>query len=300
MSAVLFGALLGALIAVGIAMLLTVNRRGQTLRARVLPYVQVTGFDWSSQRRRSESVYSTKQVARLLNSIVSDASVQRRLRQANSTDDLDRFRIDQLRWSAFGAAIAVAFGILRAVAGEPIPPPIWLGLCGVTGLVGAMYRDHRLSRQARERVETIANELPAFAELLAFTVAAGLAPASALSRVADRVGGEFAVELRICCDEVAAGRPFADALEAMAARTGSEPVQRFVDGIAVAIERGTPIAEVLRAQAMDARAASHQRLMESAGRREIYALIPVVFLILPAVVVVAVFPGILGLVISTP
>ena len=90
----------------------------------------------------------------------------------------------------------------------------------------------------------ITSELPGFAELLAFTVAAGLAPASALSRVSGRVGGEFAIELRACCDQVAAGRPFTDALEALAVRTGSESVQRFVDGIVVAIERGTPVAEV--------------------------------------------------------
>ncbi len=300
MSGVLVGALLGALIAAGVMMLRTNAWRQRTLSARVLPYVQVTGFDWSSERHRSGGVQSTKHLARFLNSLVTDASVQRRLLQANSTDDLERFRVDQLRWSAFGAAGVVGFGILRAVSGEPIPPPIWLGLCGLAAVCGALYRDHRLTQQAHRRVETIANELPAFAELLAFTVAAGLAPASALGRVADRVGGEFAVELRTCCDEVAAGRPFIAALESMAPKIGSEPVQRFVDGIAVALERGTPIAEVLRAQAMDARAASHQRLMESAGRREIYALIPVVFLILPAVVVVAVFPGILGLVISTP
>jgi len=113
--------------------------------------------------------------------------------------------------------------------------------------------------------------------------------------VADRVGGELAVELRRSSAEVADGRPFSESLEAMAERTGSGPVQRFVDGIVVAMERGTPIADVLRAQAMDARAVGHRQLMESASKREIFALIPVVFLILPAVVVVAVFPGVIGL-----
>jgi tight adherence protein C len=88
----------------------------------------------------------------------------------------------------------------------------------------------------------------------------------------------------------------ADALEDVAYRTRSASVQRFVDGIVVAVDRGTPIADVLRAQAMDARDAGHRALMESAGKREIYALVPVVFLILPVVVVVAVFPGFYGLV----
>jgi hypothetical protein len=50
-------------------------------------------------------------------------------------------------------------------------------------------------------------------------------------------------------------------------------------------------AELLRAQAADSRAAQSRRLMESAGRKDVSMLIPVVFLILPTVVVIALFPG---------
>ena len=39
----------------------------------------------------------------------------------------------------------------------------------------------------------------------------------------------------------------------MAARTDAAPVARFAEGVAVALERGTPVAEVLRSQAQDAR-----------------------------------------------
>ena len=304
MSNALVGAVLGGLVAVGVVLIRMHAAKSRRIDTRVLPYVQATGFDWSTStptdrlNRSTQSRVSAKYFGALLNSLVTDSSVRRRLVQANASEDLDQFRVDQLRWAGLGAAAAVAFGVLKALSGEPIAPLVWLFLCGLAAFGGAVLRDQQLSRQANARIETINNELPAFAELLAFTVAAGLAPASALNRIADRVGGEFAIELRTCCDEVATGRPFTEALEAMAVRTGCEPVQRFVDGIVVAIERGTPIAEVLRAQAMDARAASHRNLMESAGRREIFALIPVVFLILPAVVVIAVFPGILGLVIS--
>jgi tight adherence protein C len=47
----------------------------------------------------------------------------------------------------------------------------------------------------------------------------------------------------------------------------------------------------LRAQAKDVRAALARDLMESAGKREIAMLAPVVFLILPCVVLVALYPG---------
>ena len=70
---------------------------------------------------------------------------------------------------------------------------------------------------------------------------------------------------------------------------------RFVDGIAIAVERGTPLAEVLRAQAVDVREAGKRQLLESAGRREIAMMVPVVFLVLPVTVLFALFPGFYGL-----
>ena len=48
---------------------------------------------------------------------------------------------------------------------------------------------------------------------------------------------------------------------------------RFVDGIAVAVERGTPLADVLRSQAADAREVRKRTLMEIGGRKEILMLV---------------------------
>ena len=59
----------------------------------------------------------------------------------------------------------------------------------------------------------------------------------------------------------------------------------------VAIERGTPMGEVLRAQAYDAREAARRALMEEGGRKEIAQMVPVVFLVLPVTVVFALYPG---------
>jgi tight adherence protein C len=70
---------------------------------------------------------------------------------------------------------------------------------------------------------------------------------------------------------------------------------RFVDGVAVAVERGTPLAEVMRAQAVDVREAGKRALLESAGRREIGMMVPVVFFVLPVTVVFALVPGFYGL-----
>ena len=49
------------------------------------------------------------------------------------------------------------------------------------------------------------------------------------------------------------------ALEGMAARTSLVDLRRFVDGIVISVERGTPLADVLRAQAVDVREAGRRR-----------------------------------------
>jgi tight adherence protein C len=59
-----------------------------------------------------------------------------------------------------------------------------------------------------------------------------------------------------------------------------------------ALERGTPLADVFRAQAQDSREDAKRALIEVAGKKEVAMLIPLVFLILPTTIVFAIFPGI--------
>jgi tight adherence protein C len=59
----------------------------------------------------------------------------------------------------------------------------------------------------------------------------------------------------------------------------------------IAVERGTPLAEVLRAQAQDVREGGRRVVLEAGGKKEIAMMVPVVFLVLPITVLFAVFPG---------
>jgi tight adherence protein C len=72
-------------------------------------------------------------------------------------------------------------------------------------------------------------------------------------------------------------------------------VSRFAEGIAIAVERGTPLSDVLHAQAGDVREAGRRALIESGARREVLMMVPVVFLVLPVTVLFALFPGFYGL-----
>jgi tight adherence protein C len=138
-------------------------------------------------------------------------------------------------------------------------------------------------------------EFPVVADLLALAVTAGEAPPDALARVCRLTRGELARELDGALARARSGVPLAVTLSELAERTTLEPFARFLQGLVVAIERGTPLAELLRAQAADIREIGKRALLEAGGRKEISMMVPVVFLILPVTVLFALYPGLLTL-----
>jgi tight adherence protein C len=219
------------------------------------------------------------------------AGVRRRLDQLGGGRRVEQFRAEQVVWGVLGAVAGVALALTGAVAGSVGSVPQVLGLLVVGGLIGVLGRDQLLTTQVRRREERILAEFPAIAELLALSVGAGEGAVGALERVSRTCSGELSAELRRALGDARAGAGLVQALERLAARTNLPVLARFVDGVAVAIERGTPLGDVLRAQAQDVRELSRRRLIESGGRKEIAMMVPVVFLVLPITVLFAVFPG---------
>lgn len=216
-----------------------------------------------------------------------------RLARAGRSVDTTAHRLEQFTFIGVGALGGLAFGAFLMLRGSsPIGMVI---LIPIGALLGSLFHDRRLTKDIQARQARMSQQLPTVAELLAFAVAAGESPSQALVRVSQTVTGDLSAEINEVVIDMRAGTSFDDAMRALAVRCGSPDVERFIDGLVVAIERGTPIAEVMRAQAADARAADRRRLMEVAGKKDVAMLIPVVFLILPVVVMVALFPGLRGI-----
>ena len=206
-----------------------------------------------------------------------------------------RHRLEQAGWAAAGAML----GVLVVLRGSSSALMALILIC--LPVVGAvLLHDRLLTRAATSRARLISAELPGIAELLAFAVAAGESPLAALDRVSRMSRGILATEIGGALADVRGSMTLEAALRLLPGRCGSPSVARFVNGILVAIERGTPMADVLRAQAADARAEGRRELMEGAGKRDVVMLVPVVFLILPIVVVIALYPGIQGLHLTSP
>ena len=277
--------------------------RTPSLESRVSPFVRSTLA--SEAQRRDATVTPFPTVERLLAPVARDlarvlerwgmaADLDRRLRRAGEPATPDQFRAQQVAWGASGLAAGCLLAVvLAATRGTGVFAAALLVL--VAGASGVVGRDVALTTAVRRRSRRLMAELPTVAELLALAVAAGESAPAALERVSATTSGVLADELRGVLARVRAGSRLPVALAAMADEVDLAALRRFADGVSIAIERGTPLADVLRAQAQDVRVAGQQELMEEGGRREIAMMVPVVFLILPVTVIFAVFPGIVAI-----
>ncbi|WP_156761991.1 type II secretion system F family protein [Microbacterium karelineae] len=219
----------------------------------------------------------------------SDA-LERRLAQAGRGGDVATFRGQQLAWAIAGCGAGAALVVVVAFAGRFTAPAVALPLVGA--IAGAVARDVILTSRARARIARIEEELPTVLEFLALCLSAGEGVFGSVRRVAGVGTGELTTELRAVAVEVDTGSTLADALTAMTRRLQVPVLTRAIDHAVAAIDRGSPLAETLQAQAADAREDAKRSLIETAGRKEILMMIPLVFGLLPLSVLFAIFPGI--------
>nr|WP_240189085.1 type II secretion system F family protein [Nakamurella flavida] len=287
-----------------LAVLSTPALRRVTLADRIAPYLADTA---SVSRLLSAPAGGTatalgritapllRDAARIVDRVLGGrASVRRRLDALGEGGTVEEFRAEQVLWGAIGAGAGVVVGLLAAVVGQAGPLVIALLVLGCA-LGGVFARDWWLGQALARRDADIIAEFPVVAEMLALAVTAGEGPMGAIDRVTRLAHGHLVDQLTGILADTRSGTPFLVAVTTMRDRTRLEPLSRFLDGMAVAIDRGTPLADVLRAQAADVRALSKRQLLESGGRKEIAMMVPVVFLVLPITILFALYPGLVAI-----
>lgn len=226
----------------------------------------------------------------LASRLTTDASVTSRLARLGRGETIEKFRAQQLLIIAGGIVIGSCLAALVSV-GRGFNPVAFVLIIAIGGVAGHLLNDWLLTRRVRQRDVRILAEFPTIAELLALSITAGEGTVDALERSCRSTTGELSEELRLTLAEARSGTPLVDALDNLGRRTAIPSIVQFVDGIAVAISRGTPLAEVLRAQAADVREDGRRHLMELSGQKEVGMLVPVVLFVLPITVIFAVFPS---------
>jgi len=307
MNVAVIGALLGGLAACGLLLALFAipPMRRPTLSDRIAPYLTdaarpsrlltgSTGVGTVSAFGRLTAPLVRDAVAMIDKVLGGRASVQRRLIALDSPLSVDQFRLEQVLWGVVGAGIGAGIGVFAVVLGQsnPLILVLLIVACAAAGVLG---RDWWLTDAVNKRDAEIIAEFPVVAEMLALAVTAGESPMGAIDRITRLAQGPLVDQLSGVLAETRSGIPFLTALTHLRDRTRLEPLARFLDGMAVAIERGTPLADVLRAQAADVRALGKRQLLESGGRKEIAMMVPVVFIVLPITILFALYPGLLAI-----
>lgn len=291
-----FAVVLGGAFGVGACLLISLAPRvgAVPLSRRIAPYIRdVTdplGLTPPGAHRSASAVTWGAIRDRVQRTVGTSASLDRRLRRAAWRIDGATFRGRQLAAAlggvAIGGLLVVALVLTASATGAvALLPP-------VLGAAGALACDAWLTRAAHARSTRIDDELPTVLEFLALCLAAGEGLLDSLRRVGGVGTGELTGEIRDVVLRVGTGSSLTESLTEMSQRLDIDAVSRTVDHLVAAIDRGAPLAHVLHAQALDAREESKRRLIERAGRKEIYMLVPLVFLILPLSVLFAVFPGV--------
>lgn len=290
------GAILGFIAGSGILLISQVLfPRRISLADSIAPYVGVPAKLNSSWLDRALSLVRNQLMSEPFAPWATDIAVNRWLRQSESSITKDVFRRTQLIAAGIAVIFATCWLLLRHVSGKGLDPFGSFFVMGLAFLLGGWLKQWQLNEEAKKRINLIERQLPSILDLLAFAVAAGEPVLLAMRRISESCRGPLVSELQKMVYSVNSGEGLVVALSQLQQDLGSDAVGRAAHALSLALERGTPLAQVLRAQATDARANEVRMLLVLAGKKETSMMLPVVFLILPMIVAVALYPGLIAL-----
>jgi tight adherence protein C len=202
-----------------------------------------------------------------------EATIELRMRQVGSPLTVEAFRSRQLAWGIGATAVGVIVSFLLAQT-RPVLIVVSVLLVVVFGVGGFIASDRMLQRSARRRVARMNAELPVVLEFLTLSLSAGEGILDSIRRIAATSRGELAAELGGVVAAVNTGSALGDSLLRLADALRMPALTRCIDQVVGALERGTPLAEVLRAQSQDTREQAKRELLEIAGKKEVAMMIP--------------------------
>jgi len=150
-----------------------------------------------------------------------------------------------------------------------------------------------LGSKIRQRQKEILKSLPDALDLLTICVEAGLSFDAAMAKVVEKWDNELSRAFARVLQEIQLGKLRREALRDMADTMDIRDVSNFVAALIQADQLGVSIAKVLRIQSDQMRVRRRQRAEELARQAPIKMIIPIVFLIFPALFIILLGPGVL-------
>ncbi len=195
--------------------------------------------------------------------------------------------------------LPVAFLLLAPVftRNMPIEKVMVITVCL---LVAGLYLPSAfVSNRIHKRQQAVQESFPDALDMLMVCVEAGLGLDAAFTRVGAQMAASqpvLAEEFALVSLELRAGKSREAAMRNFAERIGTTEITSFVVLLIQSDQLGTSVAQTLRVQADDMRIKRMLRAEEKAHMLPVKLSIPLVLCLLPAMIAVAVLPGIIRII----
>lgn len=183
------------------------------------------------------------------------------------------------------------FYIMRGKLGLP---SLFMALC--LSIIGFHLPAHALGVKVKGRQERLDRALPDILDLFVIAMDAGLSLNAALQRVAEEIRGvfdDFFEELQITAAELCASIPWDEAFDNLAKRTGVQSIRSMVSLMTQSGKLGGSIGDALRHHAEFVRTQRILRAEEKAAKLPVKMVLPMIFCIFPAILIVVIGPGLI-------
>jgi len=173
----------------------------------------------------------------------------------------------------------------------PAPAPVLAPMVGLVAWRGPVFVAGRAARRRRTRADA---EIPQLLDLLAAASSAGLSASLSLRRAAGALEGPLAEELAGVIHAVDLGGRWRDELRATADRLALPDLRRTVAALTRTETLGSSLATSMQELAERVRASRRAAVTERARTAPVKMLFPLVFLVLPAFLLLTVVPVLLS------
>jgi tight adherence protein C len=185
-----------------------------------------------------------------------------------------------------------AWGAIAAIAAVIAPGPkiVIVPLAVLVALVVHRFAEARAEARRRRAMDA---EIPQLLDLLAAGSAAGLSAVAGFQRSVQALRGPLGTELRASLDAVAVGARWRTELSAVTERLALPDLRRTTAVLTRTETLGTSLTGATRDLAADVRSSRRAAVAERARAAPVKMLFPLVFLVLPAFLLLTVVPVLL-------
>ena len=164
-------------------------------------------------------------------------------------------------------------------------------LIAISAPVGWVYPDFWINSRIAARQKQVLNQLPFVVDLLALSTEAGLDFIGAIGKVVEKAKASPLIdELSQVLKEIKVGASRSEALREMSIRLGLSEVNSFIAILISAEQMGASIGKILRQQSEQIRVDRMLRAEKAGAAASARVIIPVIFFILPAVLIAMLGP----------